>query len=280
VAGMTFGTAKKSRFPYWVIPTVIFVFGIGMFIGRAMDSDLTIMEFRNQQLTVGDVVDRLWPRQNVPAGTVPARTVLQHTQAENRLKSENARLMTEKDALVGQVQAMRSEVRAREDSIKGLRNEINDVAKLNQQLLELNKENEKFKQQVAIKRETAQKKAAAPKRVAAAAKPAVKQTPQPAPKPVPQKTTVVVKPRPKPKPAPVVLTRSRPAPRSQGPAYQVLRRTPILRSPANDAQVLYYLNPGRSVQVRRIVNGQFMQVQYSSANPPGYVRVGDVMRLQ
>ena len=59
MASNTFGTAKNSRVPYWVIPTAIFVFGVGIFIGRAMESDLTIMEFRNQQLTVGDVIERL-----------------------------------------------------------------------------------------------------------------------------------------------------------------------------------------------------------------------------
>lgn len=281
MANMTLGTARKSRFPYWVIPTVIFVFGVGMFVGRAMDSGMTLMEFRDEKLTVADVVDKLWPRKSLPTATVPARTVLQRTKAENRLKSENARLMTEKDALVGQIQTVRTELQAREGAIKGLREEINKLAQLNQQLLELNKENEEFKRQVVHERETAHKRTAAPKQVALAAKPIIKaKDAKPKPEPLSPRRTVTVRPPVKQQPETMVLTRSRPAP-PQGPSYQVLRRTPILRSPADDAQVLYYLNPGHSVRVARIVSGKFIQVRYSrTGNPPGYVRANDVMRVQ
>jgi hypothetical protein len=266
VASSSFGAAKKSRFPYWVIPTVIFVFGVGMFVGRAMDSDLTLMEFRDQKLTVADVIERLWPRRNEPGKAIPARTVVQRTEAENRLKTENARLMTEKDALVELVQTAKTALRAREESIKGLRAEINKLAQLNQQLVELNKENEKFKQQVALQRETMQKQRAVQTQV------------RPAARPVPQNQTAAVRPAVKEKPDPVAPSAPEPP---QGPRYQVLRRTPILRNPADDAQILYYLNPGRSVQVNGIVDGRFMRVQYSrTGNPPGYVRVSDVMPLQ
>jgi len=237
-----------------------------MFVGRAMDSDLTIMEFREQKLTVADVIERLWPRRNESGQTVPARTVVQRTEAENRLKTENARLMTEKDALVEQVQTRKAELRAHEESIKALRDEINRLAQSNQQLVELSKENEKFKQQVALEKEG--KRGAVQTRAGSAARPA------------PQSQTAAVKPVVKEKPDPAVTTPSAPEP-PQGPRYQVLRRTPILRNPADDAQILYYLNPGRRVHVSGIVDGRFMRVQYSrTGNPPGYVRVSDVMPLQ
>jgi len=265
VARLRFGAEKRSRFPYWVIPTVIFVFGVGMLAGRAMESDLTLAEFRDQKLTVSDLLDRLWPKRNEDANMLPGRTVAQQTEAENRLKRENARLLTEKDALVEQFQTLKNERRAREESLEGLRGEINKLAQSNQELLKLSKEYETFKQKVALAEEASQEKAAVRVPIT---------SPAAAPRARPQ-----IRREAKAQPTPSVV-QATPAP-PRGPSYQVLRRTPILRNPSENAQILYYLNPGRRVNVGGIVNGRFVRVQYSrSGNPPGYVLVTDVTPLE
>lgn len=265
MARLRFGAAKRSRFPYWVIPTVIFVFGIGMLAGRAIESDLTLAELRSRKLTVSDLLERLWPNRDEGASPLPARTVAQQTEAENRLKSENARLVTEKDALVEQLQTLKGELRERDDSIKGLRGEINELAQANQQLRALSKEYEEFKRDTALKeaeRERTVARTPAARTKAAASRPRREAANEVA--------------------AQTVTPPTPPAPEPQrGSSYQVLRRTPLLRNPSENAQILYYLSPGRRVNVGGIVNGRFLRVQYSrSGNPPGYVLVTDVTPLE
>lgn len=265
MARLRFGAKKRSRFPYWVIPTVIFVFGVGMLAGRAVESDLTLAELRNRKLTVSDLIERLWPKRDEAVSLLPARTVVQQTEAENRLKSENARLVTEKDALVEQLQTLKGELSARDDSIKGLRSEINKLAQSNQELLELSKEYEEFKGDVTLKE--------AEREPAVSRTPAERTTPAAASRPRPTTTEVAAR---------TVTPTAQAAPKPvRGPSYQVLRRTPILRNPSENAQVLSYLSPGRRVNVGGIVNGRFLRVQYSrSGNPPGYVLVTDVTPLE
>lgn len=267
MARLRFGAEKRSRFPYWVIPTVIFVFGIGMLAGRAIESDLTLAELRTRKLTVSDLLERLWPKRNEGASPLPARTVVLQTEAENRLKSENARLIAEKDALVEQLQTLKGELTARDDSIKGLRGEINELAQANRKLLEQSKEYEKFKRNAALK-EAERERAVARTQSARATTSAAASNPSPA------ATTDVA--------AQAVTSPAQAAPEPRrGPSYQVLRRTPLLRNPSENAQILYYLSPGRRVNVGGIVNGRFLRVQYSrSGNPPGYVLVTDVTPLE
>lgn len=264
MARLKFGAEKRHRFPYWVVPTVIFVFGVGMLAGRAMESNLTLAELRDTKLSVSDLFERLWPKRDEARSLPPARSVMERTEEENRLKSENARLLTEKDALVEQVQTLKNELRTREQSLQGVREEVKKLAASNRELADLSKEYEELKQKVALEEEAKKQQADTGIRTG---------SPVAAPRKKSKSRALAPEERDR-----VAQGTSEPA---RGPSYQVLRRTPILRNPSESAQILYYLSPGRRVNVGGIVNGRFVRVQYSrSGNPPGYVLVKDVVPLE
>ncbi|MFQ5851816.1 MAG: coiled-coil domain-containing protein [Candidatus Binatia bacterium] len=63
--------------------------------------------------------------------------------------------------------------------------------------------------------------------------------------------------------------------------YRVIRETPLLRNPYENAEVILRLSPGRKVRIVDIVDGKWLKVHYSRLGvPPGYIRRGDAVRVR
>lgn len=249
------GASRGSGFSYWIIPLIIFVFGVGMFLGRSLDLRLPERERGRKTLLVHRILDKLWPQRP---------SAVQDTLPIEKTKPQKARDLSVLDSkpLASQISDLKSRLEAREKEMIGLEDQVRTLTETNKELAAENAslaESNRALTESNKALEEAQKILASRRERLVQTKRELQSTQH-------------------------ALSRARERIdylQDQASSYRVLRNTPLLRNPADNAQVISYLRAGRRVQVAQVVNDKWMKVQYSrTGNPPGYVRKDDVAPIR
>ena len=249
------GASRGSGFSYWIIPLIILVFGVGMFLGRSLELRLPERERGQKTLLVHKILDKLWPERP---------SALQDAPPIQESKSQKTRdpTLVDPKPLVSQILTLKSRLDAREKEVASLEERVRTLTETNKELAAKNASladaNEALTESNKALEEARKGLASRHERL------------------VQTKRTLQNTQR--------ELSQARERIgylQDQSSSYRVVRNTPLLRNPADNAQVIYYLRAGRRVQVEQIVNGKWLRVQYSpTGNPPGYVRKDDVAPIQ